>query len=365
MSDTTPPTILVVDDQPASRYSTTRALRAAGYAVLEAETAAQGMALLPRATLVVLDVKLPDADGRDVCRDLRARPDMDRLPVVHLSAVYVDDADKVHGLDAGADAYLTHPVDPAVLVATVRALLRARRAEERAARAKDDFLAAASHELRTPLSAILLWARLLESGRVPGGDTAAAVRTIIESAEAQQRLVDDLLDVSAAAGGHLRLDLRDVDLPRLVRDAVETVRPMATAKGVGLDVTDDLGPHPCRLDPGRAEQVVWNLVTNAVKFTPRGGRVTVRLSRDPGVARLEVADTGEGIDPAFLPHVFERFGQADTSLGRRHGGLGLGLTIAREIVELHGGTIRAASDGPGRGTTVTVEFPTRQPTPPA
>ena len=357
MTDPDVPTILVVDDGPASRYSTLRALRAAGYATLEAATAAEGLALLPRAALVVLDVKLPDADGRDVCRDLRARPGLDRLPIIHISAVYVEDDDKVTGLDAGADAYLTHPVDPAVLVATVRALLRARRAEDRAARAKDDFLAAASHELRTPLSAILLWARMLEAGRVPDADRAAALRTIIESAQAQQRLVDDLLDVSAAAGGHLRLNPADVDLAALVRHAVDTLRPVASASGVGLEVLGDVGPRTCRLDPGRAEQVVWNLVTNALKFTPRGGRVTVRMSHDKAVARLEVADTGEGIAPAILPHVFERFTQADTSLARRHGGLGLGLTIARDLVELHGGTIRAASAGPGQGATITVEFP--------
>jgi len=359
MSESAPPTVLIVDDGAASRYATVRALRTVGYATLEAATAAEGLALLPRANLIVLDVKLPDADGRDVCRDLRARPGMDRLPIIHVSAVYTDDDDKVTGLDAGADAYLTHPVDPAVLVATVRALLRARRAEDRAARAKDDFLAAASHELRTPLSAILLWGRMLEAGRVPDADRGAALRTIIESAEAQQRLVEDLLDASAAAGGHLRLDLADVDLAPLVRRAVETLRPLAAASGVGLEVVGDTGGRTCRLDPGRAEQVVWNLVNNAIKFTPRGGRVTVRMSHHADTARLEVADTGEGIDPAFLPHVFERFGQADTSLARRHGGLGLGLAIAREIVELHGGTIRAASAGLGQGATITVDFPIR------
>jgi len=178
MNEETAPTVLVVDDEPAGRYATARTLRAAGFSVLEAATGADALALAPRAGLVLLDVRLPDADGREVCRELRARPATARVRIVHLSAVYTGAPDKVRGLDAGADAYLTHPVEPPVLVATVNAQLRARRAEERAGRLKDDFLAAISHELRTPLATILLEAKMLAAGRVPDADRPDAVRRI-------------------------------------------------------------------------------------------------------------------------------------------------------------------------------------------
>jgi signal transduction histidine kinase len=357
--ETAPATVLVVDDNPANRYATARTLRAAGFDVLEAETGAQGLALAPRADLVVLDVHLPDVDGREVCRQLRARPATHRVRIVHLSAIYTGDPDKVRGLDAGADAYLTHPVEPPVLVATVNAQLRARRAEEKASRLKDDFLAAISHELRTPLATILLEAKMLAAGRIPEPDRPAALQRIIHGAQAQQRLVDDLLDTTRIASGNLRLNLHDADLAAVVRGACEAIRPAAREKGIDLHC-DEIGDEHVmvRIDPARMEQVLWNLLDNAVKFTPAGGRVSVALSRGgDDHAEIRVTDTGRGIAPEFLPHLFDRFTQAETGITGGTGGLGLGLAIARELTDLHGGTLRAESEGPGRGATFTVRLP--------
>ncbi|HUR55786.1 MAG TPA: hybrid sensor histidine kinase/response regulator [Gemmataceae bacterium] len=364
MADKTAPTLLVVDDNPATLYATSRTLRAVGFTVVEATTGAEALAAAGGADLVLLDVHLPDADGRDVCRELRARPSVVRLPIVHVSAVFVADLDKVLGLEAGADAYLTRPVDPSVLVATVKALLRARDAEERAVRLRDDFLAAVSHELRTPISVILIWGRALRRALEAGGGTPdpAAVRDALDAIEqgarAQQRLVEDLLDTSRIASGTLRVDVGEADLAAVVRAAVQGARAAAAEKGVELDpggVGD--GRVVVRADAGRMEQVVWNLLDNAIKFTPAGGRVAVALGRGEGTVEIRVTDTGRGIAAEFLPHVFNRFSQADTGLTAETGGLGLGLAIAREIVALHGGTIRAASDGPGRGATFIVELP--------
>jgi signal transduction histidine kinase len=358
MNEETVPTILVVDDEPAGRYATVRVLRAAGFAVLEAATGAEGLALAPRADLVLLDVHLPDIDGREVCRQLRARPATSRLRIVHLSGVYTDAPDKVRGLDAGADAYLTHPVEPPVLVATVKAQLRAALAEERASRLKDDFLAAISHELRTPLATILLEAKMLAAGRVPEADRAGALRRIVHSAQAQQRLVDDLLDTARIASGNLRLNLHDADLAAVVRSACEGIRPAAREKGIDLHC-EQIGAEPVvtRIDPARLEQVLWNLLDNAVKFTPAGGRVSVALARGDDHAEVRVTDTGRGIAPEFLPHLFDRFAQAETGITGGTAGLGLGLAIARELVDLHGGALRAESAGPGRGATFTVRLP--------
>ena len=234
----------------------------------------------------------------------------------------------------------------------------ARLQAERAMLAKDEFLAVVSHELRTPLAAILLWSRLLRGGTVGGRDAVAAVEAIEQSAAAQQQLVEDLLDVSRMLSGRMRLTLQEMDLAPVIQAALDAVRPMAEAKGVEVAPSLGAGLGRVRADPARVQQVVWNLLNNAVKFTPRGGRVTVTLGRaDGGALRVEVTDTGAGISPDVLPHVFEAFRQADSSSTRAYGGLGLGLSIARQLTELHGGTIRAHSAGAGRGATFTVDLP--------
>jgi hypothetical protein len=228
---------------------------------------------------------------------------------------------------------------------------------EAANRAKDEFLATLSHELRTPLTAILGWARLLRTGNLPKGTAGGALETIERNAKAQSQLIDELLDVSRIVTGKLRLDTRPVELDRVIEAAVESVRPAARAKQIRLEV--ELGPlgGPLLGDAGRLQQVAWNLLSNAVKFTPDGGRVGVLLRRAGPHAEVTVEDTGQGIGAEFLPHVFDRFRQADGSTTRRHGGLGLGLAIARHLVELHGGAISADSEGEGRGSSFTVRLP--------
>jgi PAS domain S-box-containing protein len=232
----------------------------------------------------------------------------------------------------------------------------ARATAEREGRLKDEFLATLSHELRTPLHAILGWAHMLRDGGLDAPTAARAAETIARNAQAQSQLVSDILDMQRVVSGKMRLDVQDLDLLDVVEKAVDTVRPSAQAKGIDLRVTLDPLAGQGRGDAARLQQVAWNLLANAVKFTPRGGRVDVRLQHAGSVAELVVADTGPGVPPDFLPYVFERFRQADSSATRAHGGLGLGLSIARALVELHGGTVQAAN-APGAGAVFTVRLP--------
>ena len=238
-----------------------------------------------------------------------------------------------------------------------------RRSEEalRAAnRSKDEFLAIVSHELRTPLNAIVGWGSMLRRGQVPKGSEQHALEVIERNALAQARLVEDLLDISRAVAGRLRLELSDVNLAATLRAAIDAVRPAATTQGVALhlDVPDDLGV--VRADPARLLQILQNLLSNAIKFTEMGGRVSLEASSTGREASIRVTDTGIGISPEFLPFVFDPFRQADTSTTRAHGGVGLGLAIARHLIDLHGGTIDVQSEGRGQGTTFTVRFRTGQ-----
>jgi CheY-like chemotaxis protein len=218
-----------------------------------------------------------------------------------------------------------------------------------------------SHELRTPLASILGWARLLRRGGLTQEKQSRALETLERNAKAQTLLVEDLLDVSRIVSGKTRLTVEPTDLGRIVDAAVDSLRPSADGRGVQLQAT----PISCTLtgDPERLHQILWNLLSNAIKFTPRGGRVSVALSRGEGTVTLTVSDTGQGIRPDFLPHVFERFRQADATVTRAHGGLGLGLAIVRHLVELHGGTISASSAGEGQGATFTVQLPMAAPLP--
>jgi PAS domain S-box-containing protein len=234
------------------------------------------------------------------------------------------------------------------------------RAEELAAanRAKEDFLATLSHELRTPLNAMLGWTRLLRMGKLDASARERALETIERNAHVQEQLIADILDVSRIVTGRLRLDLRPIELAPVVDAAVETLQPSAAAKGVALSCT--LGRTGKVLgDPDRLQQVVWNLLSNAIKFTPAGGRVSVALSRSGAAAVISVTDTGDGIPASLLPYVFDRFTQGDSSVTRMHGGLGLGLSIVRHIVELHGGHVSARSEGPGHGAAFSVRLPLR------
>ncbi|MEX2270372.1 MAG: ATP-binding protein [Vicinamibacterales bacterium] len=228
---------------------------------------------------------------------------------------------------------------------------------EQASRMKDEFLATVSHELRTPLNAMLGWTKLLRSGRLDADRMASALETIERNTLAQAQLIEDLLDVSRIVTGKLRLQKRPVDLTEIVRAALTTVQPVADSRGVSLDLQLDMPQGAVVGDPARLQQVVWNLLSNAIKFSPEQGRVVVTLTSDAGQASLSVSDRGIGIPPAFLPYVFDRFRQADSTITRTHGGLGVGLAIVRHVVEMHGGSVEAFSEGENRGATFTVRLP--------
>jgi signal transduction histidine kinase/DNA-binding response OmpR family regulator len=238
---------------------------------------------------------------------------------------------------------------------------QAARAEaESANRTKDEFLATLSHELRTPLTAILGWSHLLRTNKLDQDNTARAIETIERNARSQSQLIDDLLDVSRIITGKMHLDVRPLELVPIIEAAIDSTRPAAEAKGIKFEVSLDQKASNVSGDANRLQQVVWNLFSNAVKFTPEGGRVEVLLEPSGDThAQITVRDTGQGINPQFLPFIFDRFRQADGSTTRKYGGLGLGLAIVRHLVELHGGTIRVHSDGADKGTTFTIVLPLR------
>jgi signal transduction histidine kinase len=244
----------------------------------------------------------------------------------------------------------------AVVAFDVTTLASAKEHAEKVNRAKDEFLATLSHELRTPLNTVLGWTTMLLGGTVTEESRQRALEIIHRNAQAQQQLIQDILDVSNIVQGRLRLALQRVRMMDVVRAAAEGVQPALTARRINLTVTGD-DRIELTGDPDRLRQVVWNLLSNAAKFTPEGGRVSVAVEQIEGVVRVAVADTGIGIAPEDLARVFQRFWQADTAPGRQSSGLGLGLAIVRHLVELHGGSVTAASAGPLRGTTFLVLLP--------
>jgi PAS domain S-box-containing protein len=233
----------------------------------------------------------------------------------------------------------------------------AREVAEEASRLKDEFLATISHELRTPLTAIIGWSNMLRAGKLDEETSARAIEIIYRNAQSQNQLTADLLDVSRIISGKLRLDVRTIDLPVIVEAALDAVRPAAEAKGIRLQSMIDPQAGPISGDADRLQQIIWNLLTNAVKFTAKGGRVLISLARVESHVEITVSDTGVGISPEFLPYVFDRFRQADATLARFHGGLGLGLSIVRQLTELHGGTARVESEGEGNGATFVISLP--------
>jgi signal transduction histidine kinase len=377
MADVAPGRILVVDDNASARFWRARLLRAAGHTVFEASTIAEADVLVReyRPELIVLDVQLPDGSGLDFCRQIKQNDELRAVMVLQMSATFITDDDHVKGLEAGADAYLTDPTSPGVFVATAAALLRLSRAEraikemlaleqqaraeaEAANRLKDDFLATLSHELRTPLNAIVGWTTLMRTMIMDEDARRHAIEIIERNAKAQAALIEDLLDVSRIAQGQLQLSWLSVQIPVIVASAIDTIRPSAEAKGLTLVPSISVDPRMVvRGDPVRLQQVVWNLLSNAVKFTPAGGRVEVAIDLDDHHIEIRVTDSGRGIKPEFLPNVFERFRRADSGPTSAVGGLGLGLSIARQLVEMHGGTLTAVSPGEHKGSTFIVRLP--------
>jgi PAS domain S-box-containing protein len=287
----------------------------------------------------------------------RVRKDGSRLPVsVSISPVRDASGEVVGASTNGRDITERKRAEEERERLLARAQ-EARAAAEEANRLKDEFLATLSHELRTPLTAILGWAHLLRSGRLDERSAARAVEVIERNADAQNQLIEDILDVSRIITGKTALHVEPVEPVSVIEAAAEAVRPAAEARRVELKIPASTEAFSIFGDAARLRQVVWNLLTNAVKFTPEGGRVEVRVERADSHVRIQVSDTGEGVDPEFLPYVFDRFRQADASTTRKRGGLGLGLAIVRHLVELHGGTVGAESEGVGRGTTFTVTLP--------
>src|SRR6478752_375094 len=286
-----------------------------------------------------------------------SRKDGEQLFVDTASAPVTDDDGRMVGF-----AHFVKDVTEKHRIETEREELleseRAARGEaERASRMKEEFLATLSHELRTPLNAVLGWTRLLRKSRDLPEDAVNGLVVIERNARSQAQIIDDLLDMSAIISGKVRLDVQPVELALVVSTAIETIRPAAEAREIRLEGILDTASGPTRGDPYRLQQVLWNLLSNAVKFTPKGGCIIVRLSRTGSHFEVEVTDNGEGIEPDFLPHVFDRFRQADASSSRTHGGLGLGLSIVKQLVELHGGSIDATSAGRGQGARFHIEMP--------
>ena len=276
--------------------------------------------------------------------------------------VYAPAVRRYAGVDATETTLSLRDVTPERRQAQERSRMlaaeqRARVQAEEASRAKDDFLAVVSHELRTPLNSILGWTRLLRGGYLDADKRARALDTIERSAGAQQKLIEDILDVSRIISGKMALELSTVNLGSAVKSSIDAVRLAAEAKAIDLKL-EGADPAPRVVgDPNRLQQIVSNLLSNAVKFTPQGGAVTVTVDIDGAAARIRVRDTGKGISPDLLPHVFERFRQGDTGTSRSHGGLGLGLSIVRHLVDKHDGSVEVESAGPGAGSTFTVRIP--------
>jgi signal transduction histidine kinase len=378
--------ILLIDDNQDDRFLTLRELRRK-FSDLEVREIldARGFAEALdnwEFDLVVTDYQLGWSTGIELLHAVKSRfPD---CPVIMFTNTGNEEI-AVEAMKSGLDDYIVKApnrymrVPVAVSIALERA--EARRAkirleaersqlleQERAARAeaetanrlKDEFLATLSHELRTPLNAMLGWIQLLRIGNIDEVNYARAVKTIERNTQALTRLIEDLLDVSRIITGKLQLIMQPTDLATVIRAATNSIRPAAEAKAIALQFWLDPQAEPILGDSMRLQQIMWNLLSNAVKFTPEGGRVEVHLTQTETMMNVVVRDTGQGIHSDFIPYVFDRFRQADSSITRRQSGLGLGLAIVRHLVELHGGTVQVESAGIGQGSTFTVSLPRRR-----
>lgn len=333
-------------------YTAEEAIGLSGTVLIPPERADEFTSVLERITQ-------GEAIGR--FETVRVRADGTRIDVAQTISSIKDDEGRIVGASV-----IGHDITDAKRTEREReALLRcardARVEADTANHLKDDFLAMVSHELRTPLNAVLGWARMITSQQLQGPRVERALEAIERNAAALAVIIDDLLDMSRIVAGKLDFVPGSVDLVAVTLAAIEGIRPLASQKRIDLQIpSDPNAAESVHGDAARLQQVIGNLLTNAIKFTPEGGRVEVSLARVDADMEVKVTDTGDGIEPAFLPHVFEQFRQADASAARRQGGLGLGLALVRQLVELHGGTVHAASEGRGRGATFTVRLPTGQ-----
>ena len=382
--------LLVVDDEESLRITTAAIFENEGYVVDTASSGDEAIDLMSKEDydLVLTDLHMEGGDGLSVLNQIRRNAPL-TISVVLTGFASVESA--IAALQEGAYDYLVKPCDIESMKHTIRRGVEHRRLmlaeqkaradlqqlnldleqriEERTAelkqlnveladanRAKDVFLATLSHELRTPLTPVVGWIKLLRSGTLDEKSVAQALDAIERNAWLQSRLIDDLLDTSRIATGKLHFEPKPTDLNTAVRAAVDTVRASATARNIDLSMT--LWPSSLTVmgEPVRLQQIAWNLVSNAIKFTDPGGKVNITTQRDGSQALLTVVDTGVGIEPEFLPHVFDRFRQADGSTSRRHGGLGLGLAIADALAKMHSGCLAAESDGVGQGATFSMRM---------
>jgi PAS domain S-box-containing protein len=310
------------------------------------------------------ELETAGSEERVVEQGWRARKDGSRFRVSGSTSTLKDDAGNIIGYvkvisgKGGKDGSGREQAEAVAREALERERM-ARNEYEDASRSKDEFIALVSHELRSPLNAILGWTRILRQGRPDEELYQRATEIIERSARMQSQLIEDLMDTARIVRGKLKLEVQPVNLAPLIEKAMDVVRPAADARGIALEATLDREADQITGDPDRLQQVVWNLLSNAVKFTNEGGRVEVRLGRVDPYIQISVLDTGCGISPEFMPYLFERYLQADMSGARRKGGLGLGLSLVRQLVEMHGGSVSAESEGESKGATFTVKLPVR------
>jgi two-component system, sensor histidine kinase len=369
MTETEPCMILNVDDDAANLYAKSRILKRAGYEIIEAGTGLDALRLVKetRPQLVLLDVKLPDITGLDVCRMIKQDPQSAHIMVLQISASHITTPDRVLGLACGADTYLTEPVESTELLATVQALLRLYKREEEnrqllaqlreADRQKDDFLATLAHELRNPLHPIRGAVELMRLNQQLDPETQWSRDVIDQQVNHLARLIDDLLDVARITRDKLELRKEKLCLAEVIKGAVESTRTFLESHGHQAIVA--LPPETVQLegDSVRLTQILVNLLNNAAKYTPKGEKIWLSATVVGDRAIISVKDSGVGIASDKLPRVFEKFYQVDRSLERSESGLGLGLTLTRRLVELHGGTLEARSDGLGNGSEFLVSLP--------